>query len=258
MGPNPDHLRKHYGSQLGRNLHGALALCLAREFPRLGGPRMINTCAALIEEVVRAHQRPLESVAHGQVVWMGVSRDNPPGRRTAIGTACLVPVVLDLSTPADIEARMAGLSESQLRLRKAVRLCQQAHDQGALLSNCDLAELLACGDNRISMALCRHEKLTERIVPRRANLHDVGSGLTHKRIICLKHLRDGKTADVIARETYHSLEAVDHYLGCMSRVRMCRDRGLDEQQTALAINRSVGLVREYLQIEREIRQGGKP
>ena len=161
-------------------------------------------------------------------------------------------MVLDLSLPDDIEARLARCSARENLRRKAVRLCQQAHQQNGLLSNCDLAELLASSDSRISQVLGEHERRTNKPVPRRATVHDVGTNLTHKRIICWKRYAEGKDVPQIARETYHSAESVDRYLGEYDRVRHCRLEGLSPAETAHALGRSVSLVNEYLAIDREL------
>jgi hypothetical protein len=101
----------------------------------------------------------------------------------------------------------------------------------------------------IGTLLARYEQRTKTVVPRRATLHDVGSGITHKRIICWMRYADGKDPDIVARETYHSLQAVDHYLGQYDRVRLCRLEGLTPQQTAHAMKCSVALVQQYLEID---------
>lgn len=73
----PDYVRKHYGPMQRRGLPQALAERIRREFPRIGGPRMVELCAKLVLEVVEGHLRPLEDVRHGQVVWLGVAIDDP-------------------------------------------------------------------------------------------------------------------------------------------------------------------------------------
>ncbi|HUU59092.1 MAG TPA: DUF1670 domain-containing protein, partial [Phycisphaerae bacterium] len=55
-----------------------------------------------------------------------------------------------------------------------------------------------------------------------------------------------------ARETYHSLEAVDRYLGQYDRVRHCRRQGLSPVETAHILDCSRSLVEAYLQIDREL------
>jgi hypothetical protein len=120
------------------------------------------------------------------------------------------------------------------------------------LSNCDLAELLATRDERISQVVSNYERQHRAVVPRRATLHDVGRAMTHKRIICYKRYAQGKTSDVIAHQTYHSLEAVDRYLGQYDRVRHCRCQGLSPSETAHILDCSVRLVEEYLAIDDQL------
>jgi len=67
------------------------------------------------------------------------------------------------------------------------------------LSNCDLAELLETRDERISQVVCNNERQHRTIVPRRAMLHDVGRGMTHKRIICHKRYTQGEPPDIVVR-----------------------------------------------------------
>ena len=45
-----------------------------------------------------------------------------------------------------------------------------------------------------ALLLAEHERTTHTVVPRRATLHDVGTGLTHKRIICWKREDSGDSS----------------------------------------------------------------
>jgi DNA-binding CsgD family transcriptional regulator len=252
MGTQPDRIRKMYGPMKDKTVLHALAHRIGQEFPRVGGPRIRNLCAEMVLEVLEEHLRPRERLSHGQVLWMAVNRDEPPKQRQKLLDTRMVPVVLNLSEPQDIDRRIARVSAEQRLTEKARRLCLQAYEQGGLLSNCDLAELLGTNDSRIAHVLVRYEKEHQTIVPRRANLHDVGTGLTHKRIICWKRYAEGKEPEQVARETYHSLEAVDRYLGQYDRVRHCRLEGMTPLQTAEILNCSVALVQEYLQIDQQL------
>ena len=256
MSRAPDYVRKKYAPLLDKTRQNALAHAIGEQFPRIGGPRIRALCAEMILEVMEAHVRPREHVRHGQALWLGVSVNDPPHRHQRIVDTDLVPVVLDLSTPEDVQARIDRVSAMERFRRKAVRLCAQAHQQGALLSNCDLSELLAASPQLVCHVLVEHERRTKQLVPRRATLHDVGTGLTHKRIICWKRYAEGKSPDLVARETYHSLEAVDRYLGQFDRVRHCRQQGLSVEQTAFTLNCSRALVNEYLVIDQELEGGG--
>jgi len=252
MGSRPDYVRKKFAPLQAKTLQNALAHRIHCEFPRIGGPRMMQACANMILEVVWDHVRRSEHVTHGQVLWMAISVDDPPRRHQTIAETDLKPVVLDLSTADDIDRRLHRTPADDRLLAKVLRLCRQAHRQGGLLSNCDLAELLSTGESRIAHLLAAFEREHDAIVPRRATLHDVGTGRTHKRIICRKRYAEGKPADQVARETYHSLEAVDRYLGQYDRVRHCRLQGLTPNETAHILACSLALVEQYLAIDREL------
>jgi hypothetical protein len=254
MSSKPDSIRKKYGPLREKTLKNALAHRIVKEFPRIGGPRICKLCADMILEVVLKHMRSKDHLVHGQALWMAVSINDPPSRRKRIADVDLVPVLLDISTAEDVDLRLDRLAAPQRLLRKAVRLCEQSYNQGGLLSNCDLAELLGTGDSRIAQVLAEHERRTNTVVPRRATLHDVGTGLTHKRIICWKRYAEGKEPHIVARETYHSLEAVDRYLGQYDRVRHCRLEGLTPEQTAHALQCGLPLVKEYLAIDDLLRK----
>jgi DNA-binding NarL/FixJ family response regulator len=252
MNPPPDFVRKKFAPLHAKTLQNALAQRLRKDFPRLGGDRILNLCAEMILEVVEQHLRPLASVKHGQVVWMAVSLNDPPAHGKSITHTDLIPVVLNLSTGEDIDAILARQASSQRLTRKALRLCLEAHAQGALLSNCDLAELLNRSESHIASLLASYERKQRKVVPRRATLHDVGTGLTHKGIICWKRYAEGKSQDQIARETHHSLWAVDNYLGKFDRIRLCREQGMNPTEIAFALNCSLALVNQYIAIDADI------
>lgn len=248
----PDYIHKHYNPLLQKSLRNALARRIRHDFPRIGGSLIAGVCADMLLEVFSKHVRPRDTIRHGQLLWLGISIDDPPSRDKTTADTELVPVVLDLSTDEDIEARLARQTPRQRLTLKAVRLCEQAHRQGALLSNCDLAEMLGANDSVIAAALAQYERSHNNVVPRRATLHDVGTGVTHKGIICRKRYREGKMTDQIARETHHTSEAVDRYLGQFDRVRHCRQQGFTPDQTAFALKCTVGLVLQYLALDDEL------
>jgi DNA-binding CsgD family transcriptional regulator len=252
MGNQSDRLTAGIRSQLHKTLENALSHRISKEFPRIGGPRICRLCAEMILEVVGNHIQPKESVRHGQVVWTAVSKDYRPGRCQPIAETDLVSVLLDVSTPEDIHAKIGRMPDPQRKLQRALRLCRQAYEQGGLLTCFDLSEIMNVSDSRISYLLVRYERENKTIVPRRGTLQDAGGGLSHKWIICYKRYVEGKSPDLIARETYHSLTAVDRYLGQFDRVRHCRQQGLSAAETAQILNCSLRLVETYRQMDQEL------
>jgi len=252
MNKRVDPIAGAFSPQLRRTLAAALAQQIAAEFPRIGGTRMVGLCVDLVLEVIDHHQYRKDTLQHGQVLWRAIPLDDPPSPRRPISAIQLKTVVLDLSLPADIEARIARKPAGERRLAKAIRLCEQAFQQGALLANSDLAELLTCADSWIATLISQYERTHQCVVPRRATLHDVGTGITHKRLICQKRWLEGKEPNEIVRETNHSLEAVDRYLSMFDRVRLCQRQGWSPQTTAVVLNCTPRLVREYVKILAEL------
>lgn len=251
---SPNDLRKHFGSLKTRNIRASIARRIAEQFPRIGGDRVTGLCADMVLEVVEEHLIPRQYVRSGQVRWLAIDRDCPPRRHPHSYPPRLVCVTLDLITPEDIELRLQGRSPQERVLQKALRLCRQSYDQKALLSNSDLAELLNLSPSYLGQILSQYERKTGTTIPRRATLHDVGTALTHKGIICRKRHLEGKEPDQIARETYHSIDAVDRYLGQFDRVRTCALLNMTAEQTAHVLNCSLALVNQYLLLHDEFEE----
>jgi len=252
MSGSPDYVHKKFAPLLDKSLLNALAHRIGKEFPKMGGSRIRHICAEMVLEVVNNHLRPAEYVKHGQMLWLAVSVDDPPARGKTIADTDLVPVVLDIHIDEDVHCRLKRDTPQKRLENKVVRLCQQAYEQGALLSNCDLAAILNEEEARVSQTLTAFQKRTGSVVPRRATIHDVGTGMTHKAIICRKRFCDGLSSEEIARETHHSIEAVDRYLGQYDRVLNCRNLGLSPEKTAYTLKCSLTLVAQYLAIADEI------
>ncbi len=247
-----DRLKAGLQPLLAKTLENALAHSIAKEFPRIGGPRICKLCAEMIMEVVNNHIRSKDYVHHGQIVWTAVSINDRPGWCQKIAETDLITVVLDASTAEDVQGRIDRVHPRQWRLRKVIRMCRQAYEQGGLLTNHDLSEILNLADSLIAQLLANYERQNKTLIPRRGTVHDAGNSLSHKWIICHKRYVEGKSADQIARETYHSLEAVDRYLGQFDRVRHCLQQGMDTAEISHILNCSVSLVEVYQQIDKEL------
>ena len=55
MNPQPDFVRKKFAPMREKTLKQALAQRLRKEFPRLGGDRILNLCAEMILEILEQH-----------------------------------------------------------------------------------------------------------------------------------------------------------------------------------------------------------
>ncbi len=127
---------------MAKTLENALVHKIEKEFPRIGRFHICKLCANMILEVVNGHIRSKQTFRHGQILWTAVSIDDRTGRSQIIADTDLVPVLLDASTAQDIQSHLDGIHPNKIRLRKAVRIYHQTYEQGGLLTNYDLSEIL--------------------------------------------------------------------------------------------------------------------
>jgi Protein of unknown function (DUF1670) len=242
-----------YDSSGRKTFKSALCHLLHTEFPGVFGPTISGLFAEKIDELFERFHPPRSRFKAGQVFWTGVAVDDPPSRDKRIEHTRLVPVVLDLVTPDDIETAKAKERRSVTRGTKIVRLFRQAHEQGAVLGHADVSLLLNMSISRLSAYVIGHERATGQLIPRRGTIHDMGPSVTHKAIICYKSLVEKKPTSQVASETFHSADDVEYYVQCFRRIQLCRDKGLSPEEIAQATGHSLKLVHEYLDLMTKFR-----
>ena len=156
--------------------------------------------------------------------------------------------MLDLISDKDVEDYMNKVPKRQRQQQVAVRLHQQAFQQGGVFSLADSAAIMRLSPNTVGKYLRDDERKTGKNVPRRGNVHDIGPTITHKKTICVKHLMEGKSIEQTARETNHSPDAVSRYTNDFKRVHTCLKEGWDIQKITQATALSKTLVKEYVDL----------
>lgn len=231
-----------------KTLRQALIRFISREFPRLGGPWLVELFVDKLLGLVDTHYVSRQRLQPGQLLWLAVAADERPGYKSMRWTRH-VPVVLTVANDADIAARCANEKYREILKQAVVRVAQEAYAQGGVLTCTELGLLFHRSHSAISVLIREYETATGEMVPRRGNVHDMGRTISHKAIICRKAFLEGKTTHIIARETAHSPEAVDHYLLDFARVHFAIvQRGMTPEEAAFAIQRPVSLVRQYIHL----------
>jgi hypothetical protein len=188
----------------------------------------------------------------GQTLWPAVALDEHPGYRKSLKATRQVPVVVTVANQDDIAALRNKVKQSQVLKRALARAAKEAYAQGGVLTVTDLALLFHRSHSRTAELIREHEAETGQVVPRRGNLHDMGRTVSHKRIICRKAYLEGKLTHVIARETFHSPEAVDHYILDFARVYFATvQQRMTPEEAAFATQRPHYLVAEYVKMIEE-------
>jgi len=178
----------------------------------------------------------------GQVTFLAVSVDVPPGR--PIATCKREAVTLTLDHPDDVEALRSGVAS--LRRSKIQRLTQEAREQGALLTQEDLARLLCASRSTIKrdIAWLRKEGTD---VPTRGQIKDIGKGISHKAQIVEDWLA-GYTFSQIKQRRRHSIHSIDRYCSGFRRVILLHEHGLSRGETRVSTGLSERLIGEYLDL----------
>ena len=250
--PQPSRREAVYRPLAAKTLRQTLIRFISREFPRLGGPWVIALFVDKLLELVDTYRIEQGRLKPGQTLWQAVAGDERSYYRKPMTKTRQVPVVITIANQQDVEDLRAGVKWTRVLQRALVRAANDAYAQGGVLSCTDLALLFNHSAGRIAALIRAHEAETGEIVPRRGNIHDLGRTLSHKWIICRKAYLEGKLTPTIAREAFHSPEAVDTYILGLARVYFATvQQGMTPQQAAFALQQSLYLVEEYVEMIEE-------
>jgi hypothetical protein len=236
-----------------KSLH---SLLLHRFLNQYGYDKGEITAKAIIDDILKlidsyylvsTLDEDLHHVNHGQLVYMAVPVDEYPKRGKAIAQTRVKPVVLSFITDSDIEHIAHGFDSKSLRKKRLTRWVDEAFDQGALLTQLDLAMLLGVCDAVVSQYV--NEIQNEgKLLPTRGNIHDLSGAITHKREIITLYL-DGYFTPQIAIKTKHSNEAVDRYIRDYQRVQILWQHGVTNMdQISQLVRLSKRIVQQYVDL----------
>lgn len=184
---------------------------------------------------------------YGQMAWPAVPIDERPKRGQRIQDIPMKLVVLTFLSDEDIQMIRNGFKSRELRIRRMVRWTDEAYDQGALLSQLDIAILLNVCDSVVSEYVNEYQKTSGRLLPTRGNIHDLCGHITHKREIITLYLQ-GHDTPRIARKTRHAKESVDRYIRDFETVRLLTQISTDPVQIGQLARLNPRVVRQYLDL----------
>jgi Protein of unknown function (DUF1670) len=140
-----------------------------------------------------------------------------------------------------------------LRRIRIQRLCDEALEQGGVLSQEDIGKYLSCTKRTVQRDI-RAIKSNGIEVITRGVLHNIGRGQTHKAKIIGMYL-DGKTYSEIKLTVRHSVGAIKRYLESFTKVLMCyKNKIYSRKAISVVTGLSEGLVGQYQELIRESRK----
>lgn len=235
---------KRYKPAHKRFLKPAIENFFKTEFAKSFGPSVRSFIADELIKIFDANNRDINTVKPGQVLWNAIHKDT----RADSANMKLVPVVLTLVDDDDISKLENGLKVSEHRKNVVARILKEAYAQNALLSMRDVSLLIATTDSQVSVIRKSYEERHKVELPHPGNLHDMGSCLTHKYQIIYKCVVEKKDPLIVARETNHTIKAVDHYLKDFNRVKTLYLDGKDKDYIHLVTKMSLNLIAQYINI----------
>jgi biotin operon repressor len=175
-----------------------------------------------------------------QVAYCAVAAEEPPGKKI---TQCRrVAVRLTLHDPADFDSQ-GSISMSTLRRKRARRLCEEALDQGGLLTQEDLALLLTTSPSTIKRDL-RSLRQEGVFVPTRGQQRDIGPGVSHK-VQTVQGYLAGEDLTQLSRRLCHGIDSMERYLKAFRQVALMTREGLSPELIRKACRLSLNLIAQY-------------
>lgn len=231
-------------------------LLLYRFLNHYGYDKGAITATAIIDDIIKLVEdyflvstldNDLHHINYGQLVWMAVPVDEYPQRSKSIAQTRLKPVVLSFFTDQDAAHIAHGFDSKALRVKRLKRWVFEAFDQGALLTQLDLAMLLGVCDTVVSTYVNEIQS-QGCMLPTRGNIHDLSGAVTHKREIITLYLNGYLTPD-IAMKTNHSKEAVDRYIKDYHRVETLWLHGITDLKQISDLSRlSKRVAQQYIDL----------
>jgi len=206
---------------------------------------------AILEKVHEAY-RPLmeinQGLRPGQIQHTVVDASVAPNIPLATARQRLVTLTL-YAGQEDIETRKKG-SVPELRQKRLCRMCQEAFQQGGLLTLEDLANLFNCGIRTLvnDLAALRKKNI---VPPLRSTIKDMGRAITHRRLIITLWLQGFEYSE-IALKACHSVESVGNYVDKFKRCAALFSAGFDVDTVALMVKLSTPLTQEFQHLHSEL------
>lgn len=202
---------------------------------------------ASVEEVYFSDPE-LTPVLDGQLRYSCVRADEGPGKPlSACRKMSVTLTVLHREDKQDVSGLGAGGMSAEIRQRRIVRMVEEAREQGGLLTQEDLAEILQCDVRTIRRDIYTLKQRGFEL-PTRGQQQDIGPGVSHRSLAVEKWL-EGKEPPEIARLIRHSVASVESYLEKFKRAAwLSREKGFDAFEIALTVGMSVVSTRLYLDL----------
>ena len=215
---------------------------------------LIQRFLALIETYAPLQKR----LRPYQTLVLAVDKNEKFGYGKRMETCRLVPVIVTLITPEELQELADGATLLELRPRITARILKETYDQGGVLpfSTVGLLTGLNSPTTAGRAVALFYEQNPDVVLPHSGTIFDMGRTLTHKRAaVLLKH--QGLLTQEIARRINHHPSAVDRYNNDDERVDQLWEEGKSAEMISFITGLSMKVVQEYIAIRKELQREAK-
>jgi hypothetical protein len=212
---------------------------------------LIQRILTLIDEYAPLQKR----LRPFQTLVLAVDKNEKFGYGKRMESCQLVPVIVTLITPEELQALANGAKRRVLRAQIAARILKDAYDQGGVLTFSTVGLLTGLySSSTISSAVALfYEQYPDVVLPHSGTVFDLGRTLTHKQAaVLLKH--QGLLEQEIARRINHTPSAVARYLNDDERVGQLWREGKSAEMISFITGISLEVVQEYISIRQKMQQ----
>lgn len=210
---------------------------------------LIQRFLAIIEDYAPGQSR----LRPYQTLVLAVDKNERFGYGKRMEQCQLVPVLINLITPEELQELAEGAKSRELRPRIAARILREAYDQGGVLPFSTVGLLTGLHSvTTVGRAVALfYEENPDVILTHSGTIFDMGPTLTHKKTaVLLKH--QGLLDLEIARRMNHHPSAVARYNNDDERVGQLWDEGKSPEMISFITGLSLSVVQEYIEIRQEM------
>lgn len=138
---------------------------IEKDYSMISGEKVKEMFASDILRLIERRQDYVMKIDSGQVLWLGVKKEEKQNYGKNASNTEIVPVTLSLLAPSDIDMLSSGFTMREVRERQMVRLFKEGYEQGGVLSNNDIALLLNLSPSSVSKQVREYMERTKEVVP---------------------------------------------------------------------------------------------
>ena len=208
-------------------------------------PREAQAIVATANEVYHLRDYdPSQLADAGKILRTVVKKDAPHGPRLEELPKTEVTLTKNIAKEDKELYREEG--KPSLRQSKILRMTEEALEQGGVLTQSELADILEVSSKTIGRDINNlREKGFE--VTTRGVYQDIGPGISHKTKIIKLYL-EYNTYSEIQKRTRHSPSAIKRYIKNFGRVLLALKKDFSIEETARIIDISKKVAQEYLEV----------